>query len=92
MQNTNETFHIPEERIAGYIMLRSPTDKFKYNVLAVDANEELLFAAATDLSFEQASAMVDAINQEYYPVVPTPTEIVELELVGQNRIFKVAKE
>lgn len=90
--NNEETIQIDPSLIAGYILLRSPTDKFKYNVLAVDANGKLLFAAATDLSFEQASAMVDAVNQEYYPVVPTPTEIVEIELVGQNRIFKVAKE
>ena len=88
----NETIQIDPSLIAGYILLRSPTDKFKFNCYAVDKEDELLFCAASDLDFEKASAWVEAINKEYYPVVPTPTEIVELELVGQNRIFKVAKE
>ena len=77
--------------IAGYILLRSPTDKFKFNCYAVDKEDVLLFCAASDLDFDKASAWVEAINKEFYPVMPTETELVEIQLAGEKRIFKVAK-
>ena len=82
----------PDE-IAGYILLRSPTDKFKFNVYATDTarDNELLYCVASDLDFEKASAWVEAINKEYYPVLPTETELVEIQLAEEKRIFKVAK-
>ena len=89
--DSNETIQIPPELIAGYIIQRSPTDKFKFNVLAVDNEGDLLFCAASDLDFEKASAWVEAINKEFYPVMPTETEIVEIQLAKEKRIFKVAK-
>ena len=87
--NTNETIQIPPELIAGYILLRSPTDKFKFNVLAVDNEGDLLFCAASDLPFEKASAMVEAINKEFYPVVESPTETVFVEIGGESKVYNV---
>ena len=80
----NDTIELDPSLIAGYILLRSPTDKFKFNCYAVDKEDELLF-------FEKASAWVEAINKEFYPVMPTETEIVEIQLAEEKRIFKVAK-
>lgn len=87
----NETIQVAPEQIAGYVIQRSPTDKFKFNCYAVDKEDELLFCAASDLDFEKASAWVEAINKEFYPVVPTETELVEIQLAEEKRIFKVAK-
>ena len=88
---TNETIQISPEQIAGYILLRSPTDKFKFNCHAVDRDNDLLFCAASDLDFEKATTLVDAVNKEYFPVLPTETELVEIQLAEEKRIFKVAK-
>ena len=82
---------INPDEIAGYILLRSPTDKFKFNCYAVDKEDELLFCAASDLDFEKASAWVEAINKEFYPVVPSPTELVTIQLENEQRIFSAAK-
>ena len=89
--NNEETINIDPDEIAGYILLRSPTDKFKFNVYATDRDNELLFCVASDLDFEKASAWVEAINKEFYPVLPTETELVEIQLAEEKRIFKVAK-
>ena len=87
----NDTIELDHSLIAGYVLLRSPTDKFKFNVYATDRDNELLFCVASDLDFEKASAWVEAINKEFYPVLPTETELVEIQLAEENRIFKVAK-
>ena len=75
--------------IAGYILLRSPTDKFKFNVYATDRDNELLFCAASDLDFEKASAWVEAINKEFYPVVPSPTETAFIEIGGESKVYNI---
>lgn len=75
--------------IAGYILLRSPTDKFKFNVYATDRDNELLFCAASDLDFEKASAWVEAINKEFYPVVESPTETVFVEIGGESKVYNI---
>lgn len=91
-ENTqNIEVQISPEEIAGYIMLRSLSDRNKFNIFAVNSKDELLFAAATDLDFEKASALVEAINGEHYPHVLSPTELVEVELAGEKRIFSVKK-
>ena len=82
---------IHPDEIAGYIIQRSPASHFKFNVYGVDSDGDYLFCAASDLDFEKATCMVDAINQEYFPVVPTETELVEIQLAEEKRIFKVAK-
>ena len=85
----DETEVISPELIAGYILQRSPTDKFKYNIYAVDSEGDLLFCAASDLTFEKASAMVEVVNQEYYPVAPTPTEAVFIEIGGESKVYNI---
>lgn len=85
----DETKAISPELIAGYIIQRSPTDKFKFNIYAADSNGDLLFCAASDLTFEKASAMVEVVNQEYYPVAPTPTESVFIEIGGESKVYNI---
>ena len=82
---------IHPDEIAGYVIQRSPASHFKFSVFAVDSDGDHLFCAASDLEFEKATALVDAVNKEYYPVVPTETELVEIQLAEEKRIFKVAK-
>ena len=89
MQN-EETINIDPAQITGYILLRSPTDKFKFNVYATDRDNELLFCVASDLDFEKASAWVEAINKEFYPVVESPTETVFVEIGGESKVYNIA--
>lgn len=90
MQNEDIQQINPDE-IAGYIIQRSPASHFKFSVFAVDSDGDYLFCAASDLEFEKATALVDAVNEEYYSIVPTETELVEIQLAEEKRIFKVAK-
>ena len=87
--DSNETIQIPPELIAGYIIQRSPTDKFKYNIYAVDSDGDLLFCAASDLPFEKASAMVEVVNNEHFPVVSSPTEAVFVEIGGESKVYNI---
>ena len=87
--NNEETINIDHSLIAGYILLRSPTDKFKFNCYAVDKEGELLFCAASDLDFDKASAVVEAINKEFYPVVPSPTEVAFVEVGGESKVYNI---
>ena len=87
--NINETIQIPPELIAGYIIQRSPTDRNLFNIYATDSEGELLFCAASDLTFEKASAMVEAINKEFYPVVESPTETVFVEIGGESKVYNI---
>ena len=90
MQNEDIQQIHPDE-IAGYLIKRSPTNKALFNVFAVDDNYEPLFCVESDLSLEEAQQKVDAVNKEYFPVVPTETELVEIQIAEEKRIFKVAK-
>lgn len=87
--NTNETEVIPPELIAGYIIQRSPTNRNLFNVYAVSSSDDLLFCAASDLPFEKASAMVEVVNQEHFPVVPSPTEAVFVEIGGESKVYNI---
>ena len=89
MQN-EEAINIDPAQITGYILLRSPTDKFKFNVYATDRDNELLYCVASDLDFEKASAWVEAINKEFYPVVESPTETVFVEIGGESKVYNIA--
>lgn len=90
MQNEDIQQIHPDE-IAGYIIQRSPASHFKFSVFAVDSDGDYLFCAASDLEFEKATALVDAVNKEYYPVVPSPTELVTIQLEDEQRIFSAVK-
>ena len=87
--NINETIQIPPEMIAGYVIRRSPTDKFKYNIYAVDSDGDLLFCVASDLPFEKASAMVEVVNQEHFPVVHSPTEVAFVQIGGESKVYNI---
>ena len=89
---TNDTIELDPSLIAGYILLRSPTDKFKFNCYAVDKEDELLFCAASDLDFEKASTWVEAINKEFYPVVESPTETVFVEIGGISKVYNITSK
>ena len=82
---------INPDEIAGYVIQRPPALHFKFSVFAVNSDGDYLFCAASDLDFEKATTLVDAVNKEYFPVVPTETELVEIQLAEEKRIFKVAK-
>ena len=90
MQNEDIQQIHPDE-IAGYIIQRSPASHFKFSVFAVDSDGDYLFCAASDLDFDKATALVDAVNKEYFPVVPSPTELVTIQLENEQRIFSAAK-
>ena len=90
MQNEDIQQIHPDE-IAGYIIQRSPTSHFKFNAYAVNSYGDYLFCAASDLDFEKATSLVDAVNKEYFPVVPSPTELVTIQLENEQRIFSAAK-
>ena len=90
--NNEETINTYPAQIAGYILLRSPTDKFKFNCYAVDKEDELLFCAASDLDFDKASAWVEAINKEFYPVVPSPTEATFIEVGGIYKVYNITEK
>ena len=82
---------INPDEIAGYLIKRSPTNKALFNVFAVDDNYESLFCVECNLSLEEAQQKVDAVNKEYFPVVPSPTELVTIQLENEQRIFSAAK-
>ena len=84
-----DEIQIAPSLIAGYILLRSPTDKFKFNCYAVDKEDELLFCAASDLDFDKAAAWVEAINKEWHPVVPSPTETAFIEIGGESKVYNI---
>lgn len=90
--NTNETEVIPPELIAGYVLLRSPTDRNLFNIYATDSEGELLFCAASDLTFEKASAMVEVVNREHFPVVESPTETVFVEIGGISKVYNITSK
>ena len=90
MQN-EETIQINPDEIAGYVIQRSPASNFLFDVFAVNHEGELLVCVESDLSLEEAQQKVDAVNKEYFPVLPTETELVEIQLAKEKRIFKVAK-
>ena len=83
---------IHPDEIAGYLIKRSPTDKALFNVFAVDDNYEPLFCVECDLSLEEAQQKVDAVNKEYFPVVPSPTEATFIEVGGIYKVYNITEK
>ena len=90
MQNEDIQQINPDE-IAGYVIQRSPSSNFLFDVFAVNHKGELLVCVESDLSLEEAQQKVDAVNKEYFPIVPSPTELVTIQLENEQRIFSAAK-
>ena len=88
MQNEDIQQINPDE-IAGYLIKRSPTSHFKFNAYAVNSDGDYLFCAASDLDFEKATSLVDAVNKEYFPVVPSPTEVIFVEIGGESKVYNI---
>ena len=82
---------INPDEIAGYVIQRSPASNFLFDVFAVNHQGELMVCVENDLSLEEAQQKVDAVNKEYFPVVPSPTELVTIQLENEQRIFSAAK-
>ena len=82
---------INPDEIAGYVIQRSPASNFLFDVFAVNQEGELLVCVESDLSLEEAQQKVDAVNKEYFPVVPSPTELITIQLENEQRIFSEAK-
>ena len=78
--------------IAGYVIQRSPTSRFLFNVYGVDSDGDYLFCAASDLDFEKATSLVDAVNKEYFPVVESPTETVFVEIGGISKVYNITSK
>ena len=89
--NNEDIQQINPDEIAGYVIQRSPASNFLFDVFAVNHKGELLVCVESDLSLEEAQQKVDAVNKEYYPVVPSPTELVTIQLENEQRIFSAAK-
>ncbi len=60
---------IPESTIAGYRVFRSPVNHTRFNVVAVDANNNPLFVFQSDLTIDEASAFTDQLNQPFQLIV-----------------------
>ena len=84
-----DEIQIDPSLIAGYIIQRSPASHFKFSVFAVDSDGDYLFCAASDLDFEKATSLVDAVNKEYFPVVPSPTEVAFVEIGGESKVYNI---
>ena len=80
---------IHPDEIAGYLIKRSPTNKALFNVFAVDWLYEPLFCVESDLSLEEAQQKVDAVNKEFYPVVPSPTKAAFVEIGGESKVYNI---
>ena len=89
MQNAEIIAKVPPEQIAGYIFMRNPTSHLLFNAYTIDSDSDLLFCLASDLDFEKASSWVDALNREYYPEVPTPTEATFVEVGGIEKVYNI---
>lgn len=91
--NSNGTItpDINPEDIKGFRVVRSPVNNLKYNVYAVDEYGVLLVVIATDKSFEDATAMTQALNTSYDEVpLPVIYETVEVEMKdGSKRFYQV---
>ena len=88
MQNEDIQQIHPDE-IAGYVIQRSLASHFTFSVFAVNSDGGYLFCAASDLEFEKATALVDAVNKEYFPVVESPTETVFVEIGGESKVYNI---
>ena len=91
MQNEDIQQIHPDE-IAGYVIQRSLASHFKFSVFAVNSDGDYLFCAASNLDFEKATSLVDAVNKEYFPVVPSPTEATFIEVGGIYRVYNITEK
>ncbi len=88
MQNLEETTEINPADIAGYRLVRSFFNNKLFNVFAVNDKDELLVCMKSDVDFEEASYLVETMNAPYKCMIPPETELVEVQVKNEPRIFK----
>ena len=85
----NESIYVNPDSIAGYAIRRNLSSNLLYDVFAVDSEGEILFCAYAGIGYYEASNWVDSMNTEYFPVVPTPTEAVFIEIGGVEKVYNI---
>lgn len=91
MHNLEETVEINPADIAGYRLVRSVFNNKLFNVFAVNDKDELLVCMKADMDFEEASYLAETMNTPYECMVPSETELVEVQVKKEPRIFKAVK-
>ena len=91
MHNLEETTEINPADIAGYHLVRSFFNNKLFNVFAVNDKDELLVCMKADMDFEEASYLVETMNAPYECMIPPETELVEVQVKNEPRIFKAVK-
>ena len=91
MHNLEETTEINPADIAGYRLVRSFFNNKLFNVFAVNDKDELLVCMKSDMDFEEASYLVETMNALYECMIPPETELVEVQVKNEPRIFKAVK-
>ncbi|MCZ2397882.1 MAG: hypothetical protein LC100_15240 [Chitinophagales bacterium] len=91
VHNLEETTEINSTDIAGYRLVRSFFNNKFFNVFAVNDKDELLVCMKSDMDFEEASYLAETMNAPYECMIPPETELVEVQVKNEPRIFKVVK-
>ena len=91
MHNLEETTEINPKDIAGYRLVRSFFNNKLFNVFAVNDKDALLVCMKSDMDFEEASYLVETMNAPYECMIPPETELVEVQVKNEPRIFKAVK-
>ena len=91
MHNLEETTEINPTDIAGYRLVRSFFNNKLFNVFAVNDKDELLVCMKSDMDLEEASYLVETMNAPYECMIPSETELVEVQVKSEPRIFKAVK-
>ena len=91
MHNLEETTEINPADIAGYRLVRSFFNNKLFNVFAVNDKDELLVCMKSDMDFEEASYLAETMNAPYEGMIPSETELVEVQVKNEPRIFKAVK-
>lgn len=82
---------VEDWEVAGFRMTRNFFNRNLFSVHAVDKNGELLVCMAPDLSFDDASALVEVLNRPYDEMIQKETELIKVQVNGQPRIFTAVK-
>ncbi len=91
MHNLEEITEINPADIAGYRLVRSFFNNKLFNVFAVNDKDELLVCMKSDMDFEEASYFAETMNAPYECMIPPETELVEVQVKNEPRIFKAVK-
>lgn len=91
MYNLEEITEINPADITGYRLVRSFFNNTLFNVFAVNDKDELLVCMKSDMDFEEASYLAETMNAPYECMIPPETELVEVQVKNEPRIFKATK-